>query len=212
MMKDSPTTQKGFTLVETLVSITLLLIVITGPMTISMTTARSTSFASEQVVAFFLAQEGAELAQMARDELILQAVFFESGWGVFSDNTAGADYYSCFKATGCGLELNTNSGGTLKTGSGNAFKDCETDADKCRLYYDTTTHKRARYTYDSSGGKVATPYSRSITFYQENDWDVKVVSKITWRTGTQLKEQEVKVETHLFDIYEEPTLFFIPAI
>lgn len=203
-MQDIPTTQKGFTLVETLVSITLLLIVVTGPMTISMSTARSTSFASEQVVAFFLAQEGAEIAQMARDELLLQgfAGTEPDPWGAFSDNTAGADYYACFKATGCGLEINTDSDGTLKIGSGKAFKDCATDVDKCRLYYDTTTHKRARYTYDSTGGKAASPYTRTITFQQMSGFDVKVVSKVTWRTGTQRREQEVKVETHLFNIYE----------
>ena len=52
--------QKGFSLVETLVAISILLIVIVGPMTISMSTAKSSSFASEQVQAFFLAQEGLE--------------------------------------------------------------------------------------------------------------------------------------------------------
>jgi prepilin-type N-terminal cleavage/methylation domain-containing protein len=50
--------QSGFSLVETLVAISLLLIMIVGPMAISAKTAKSTSFASEQVQAFFLAQEG----------------------------------------------------------------------------------------------------------------------------------------------------------
>lgn len=64
--------QSGFSLVETLVAITILLVVIIGPMTISSSAAKSTSFASEQVTAFFLAQEGAELIEKARNDLLLE--------------------------------------------------------------------------------------------------------------------------------------------
>lgn len=48
---------------ETLVAITILLIVVVGPMKIIISASNSTSFSGEQVVAFFLAQEGAEIAQ-----------------------------------------------------------------------------------------------------------------------------------------------------
>lgn len=193
------TKQQGFTLVETLVSITILLIVVTGPMTISMSTARSTSFASEQVVAFFLAQEGAEIAQKARDELLLQgfAGTEPDPWGEFSDSSVGADYETCYKTTGCGLMLNTNADGSVYT----PLWDCS-GGNKCKLYEDTAANKRARYTYDSAGGKPETSYTRVITFTKVSDWDVKVVSTVTWRTGTLLKRQQVSVETHLFDIYE----------
>jgi len=64
--------QAGFSLVETLVSISILLLVIVGPMTITSRTAKSATFASEQVQAFFLAQEGVELAQKARSDLVLR--------------------------------------------------------------------------------------------------------------------------------------------
>lgn len=78
-------TQSGFSLVETLVAITILLIVISGPLAISTSTARSTSFSSEQVEAFFLAQEGAELAQKIRDDLLLAAFLTDpqDGWDDF---------------------------------------------------------------------------------------------------------------------------------
>lgn len=199
MMCTKRTKQQGFTLVETLVSITILLIIVTGPMTISMSTARSTSFASEQVVAFFLAQEGAEIAQKARDELLLQgfAGTEPDPWGEFSDDGVGADYETCYKTTGCGLMLNTNADGSVYT----PLWDCSA-GNKCKLYEDTAANKRARYTYDSAGGKPETSYTRVITFTKLSDWDVKVVSTVTWRTGTLLKRQQVSVETHLFDIYE----------
>ncbi|MCA9360544.1 prepilin-type N-terminal cleavage/methylation domain-containing protein [Candidatus Kaiserbacteria bacterium] len=91
---------QGFSLVETLVAITILLIIIIGPMTISSSTARSTSFASEQVVAYFLAQEGAELAQKARDDFLLENFYVDSsepyiGWDKFTDD-GGGTYKQCF--------------------------------------------------------------------------------------------------------------------
>ena len=64
--------QSGFSLIETLVSISILLIVIVGPMSISNNSAKGSSFSNEQVTAFFLAQEGAELAQKGRDDLVIK--------------------------------------------------------------------------------------------------------------------------------------------
>lgn len=189
MMKKPHHFQTGFTLVETLVAITILLIVITGPMTISMSTARSTSFASEQVTAFFLAQEGAEIAQKLRDEELLPALP-GPGWNDFAD-TSGT-YLLCFAITGCGLELNTDDDASPK-----AVKNCAGGA--CKLYYESGG-LRSRYTHQSVGTE-STPFTRTITFTQVTPSDVKVVSSVTWRTGTLRKIQEVKVETHLFDVY-----------
>lgn len=188
--------EQGFTLVETLVAITILLLVITGPLTISMATARSTDFASEQVVAFFLAQEGVELAQKARDEIMLPGVASEvNHWGDFADDATGADYVDCFESDGCGLEINTNVNGTLKVPV-----DCNGGA--CRLYYSSDGAVRSRYTHTSMNN-IQTPYTRTIKFEKGSDvFDVKVVSTVTWRTGNLRKNQEVTVETTLFDIYD----------
>lgn len=191
-MKKPIHTQAGFTLVETLVAITILMLVITGPMTISMATSRSTSYASEQVTAFFLAQEGAELAQKVRDEVLLPGMDDTptptNFWANFNDVTG--PYQHCFAATGCGLELNTNTGATLK-----AVVNC---ASGCDLYYHSTGG-RSRYTYTNVGTQPT--FTRTIRFTQVGANDVEVVSTVTWRTGTIRKLQEVKVETHLFDVY-----------
>ncbi|NCT02184.1 type II secretion system protein [Candidatus Parcubacteria bacterium] len=188
-------TQQGFTLVETLVSITILLIIVTGPLTISMTSAKSTSFASEQVVAFFLAQEGAEIAQKVRDGYLLEDINHANDqWDEFTDETSG-DIEDCFSSTGCGLELNTDADGSLKT-----VIDCVTSTTKCKLYYNNTA-ERDRYTYSSSG-TVEIPYTRKIYLTNISPSEVKVVSEVTWRTGNLRQTQKAEVETHLFNIYE----------
>jgi prepilin-type N-terminal cleavage/methylation domain-containing protein len=57
----------GFTLVETLVAISILLVAVTFPMIFINTSSRSVSTAKEQVLATFLAQEGVELVHAVRD-------------------------------------------------------------------------------------------------------------------------------------------------
>jgi prepilin-type N-terminal cleavage/methylation domain-containing protein len=192
-------TEKGFTLVETLVAITILLIVITGPLTISTSAARSTSFSSEQVVAFFLAQEGAEIVQKARDDVVIRkflpianANYVADPWSQVMDDTSGP-YADCFTTNGCGLELNTDTTGSLET-------PIECIGTSCQLYYEDTAGVRSRYTHETTGNE-ATIYSRKITLTAVSTDDVMVESVVTWRTGGQRQDQEVRVETYLYDVY-----------
>lgn len=197
------TTQSGFTLVETLVSITILLIIIIGPMTISSTTAKSTSFASEQVTAFFLAQEGVELVQKARDDLFVQYYLLSGAtadpWGAFTNSTSGA-YRDCYESDGCGLETSNLTTGILVTPV-----DCNGTSPACLLYFDVVnTNARSRYTHISAGaGKVQSIFTRKVylTHNPARPYEVKVVSEVTWRTGNLKAEQNARVESYLLNTY-----------
>ena len=57
----------GFTLVETLVAITILTIAMTGPMVISQKGISSAGYARDQITAFYLAQEAVEYVKNVRD-------------------------------------------------------------------------------------------------------------------------------------------------
>jgi prepilin-type N-terminal cleavage/methylation domain-containing protein len=197
--------QSGFSLVETLVAITILLLVIIGPMTISSSTAKSTSFASEQVQAFFLAQEGIEIVIKERDSALLKQFlpninpsYNPNAWDDFVGNVGTSPLDDCFKASntdGCGLDLNDD--GTLYSnidcGAGNA----------CALkYYDSSG--RAKYTHDSAVG-VGTKFTRKI--YMDHvggspSDEVQVRSVVEWRTGSLKDSQQVEVETYLFNVYD----------
>lgn len=146
-------TQGGFSLVETLVAITLLLLVIVGPMTIVSSSARSTSFSSEQVTAFFLAQEGAELVQKARDDLQLQN-YGQTGWNTFT-NTSGT-YSACYTTSGCGLTIRTDSTGTLNTPV-----SCSTLAN-CNLSLQTTGTARSRFVHPTLGELLLPIHEESL--------------------------------------------------
>ena len=61
--KEKKTNERGFTLVETLVSILLLLLIVVGPMSIATQGMQSSFFSSERITAVFLAQEAMEHIQ-----------------------------------------------------------------------------------------------------------------------------------------------------
>lgn len=195
--------QSGFSLVETLVAITILLLVIVGPMTIISTTANSTSFASEQVVAFFLAQEGVELAQKARDDIVLNRFLDSSDgsydsnpWATFSDESSAGPYEDCFDSRGCALEVSEDADGAIE-----APVQCTTNNNPCRLYYDDTTGSiRSRYTHSATGNTL-TEYTRSVYFENISAYEIRVVSEVEWFTGSVRNSQQVEVETYLYDVY-----------
>lgn len=200
--------QSGFSLVETLVAISLLLIIIVGPMAISAKTAKSTSFASEQVQAFFLAQEGLELVQKARDDFKLRmfldatnSEYLADPWTSFVDDTSGP-FRNCFKTTGCGLWWADGDVRKLKTfGPGIMGRDCPSPT-SCKLYINSAD-VRNKFNNDSSTAGIdneATPFSRKIYFSTTDDTrEIKVRSEVTWRTGSIVADQKVVLDTYLFN-------------
>jgi prepilin-type N-terminal cleavage/methylation domain-containing protein len=189
----------GFTLVETLVALSVLLLVVSGPLTLTSRISNSSQFASEQAVAHFLAQEGLELAQKARDDLLLRWDNFPSGgtisnpWAQFISNQSGALYQACHAVAGCGLVIQNN--GSLDVNS------CAT-AGACLLKeVSTPTTNRARFNNDTG---TPSPYTRVIRFEAANANQLRVVVEVTWRSGTLLASQRVRLESYLFNIYAAP--------
>ncbi len=113
---------------------------------------------------------------------------------MFADTSNSGIYKNCFSTTGCGLELNTDASGSIKT----PISCSANSGTACKLYFDTTK-ERSRYNY--TVGSETTPYSRVINFEEISDHEIKVTSTVYWRTGSQRAAQEVKVETYLFDVY-----------
>lgn len=194
--------KSGFTLVEVLVSITILLMVIVGPMSIISRSINSTNFSSQQVNAWFLAQEGLELAQKGRDDLVLAEI---KNPGTINPFTSFKTTYSaCFSATGCDLTIinNTNPAVVIRTA-------CSGVGAPCLLILDTAG-LRSKYVHNSgvlTGTQTRSPFTRIITMSAVNGTDGKVreinaTSTVTWRTGSLIAGQKVSVSTYLFNIYD----------
>lgn len=189
----------GFSLVETLVAITILLIIIVGPMTIASNATQSTSFSNQQVIAYFLAQEGLELAQKARDDRLIVRLdspgAANAAWDEFTDN--GGVYADCLTTNGCGLEVDGTNTGTI------VIVDCDdgtTSYYDCGLFHDNTFGQRSVYTHTQTSSTTA--FSRVINFTETvNNQEVLITSEVRWMVDGQFEAQSVTASTYLYNVY-----------
>ena len=73
MMRIHKKMNRGYSLVEVLVAISVLLIALVGPLTIASSGLKRANFAKEQTLAIFLAQEGMEAVVKLREDAALGA-------------------------------------------------------------------------------------------------------------------------------------------
>lgn len=82
----------GFTLVETLVALSVLIFAVTGPLTLASFAIRSSGYSQNQIIAFYLAQEALEYVKNKRDNNALSGANWLSGMT------------SCRSANGCAVD------------------------------------------------------------------------------------------------------------
>lgn len=176
--------QSGFSLVETLVAISILLIALVGPLTIASRGLQSSLYAREQVTATFLAQEGVELVMKIRDE---NGLAYAGGGSDAWDWVAGGTYAACFASNGCGLAI-ADDGGVSVAGCGSEGAGCELRIQESG---------RDRYNYSSG---EPTPYTRVIQLTTPSANAVKITSTVSWRGGL-LGDSSVSVSNFVYDVY-----------
>lgn len=187
----------GYSLVEVLVSIAVLLLAILGPMSIASQGIKSAQFALEQNTAFFLAQEG------------IEAIFALRGNAALEEIDGGADAWSWMNDLyGSGVCSGLDQGSDpcsfgidfrSSTVENNMTSDrCDGDLSNCRLYKDEGGG-RAVFTHQSSGG-APSQFIRVVTVEALQSYAVKVTSTVYWNShaiGGQ--QQSITLTTFVFD-------------
>jgi len=171
-MKDN-ILQKGFTLVEALVAIAILLFAIVAPMTMASLGLHSAQFAKDQIIASYLAQEGVEYIRNARDTNVLGG----ASWLTTILST-------CNGTDGCivdGFKSPTLDGLTACSGA-------------CGPLLFNTSSSEYQYT----SGDIS-PYTRSVrvTEDEDNPDEASVAVTVSWSGGTLLRS--VVATTTLFN-------------
>lgn len=77
--------RSGFTLVETLVAISIFTVSLLGIMSVLASNIANTNYAKQKITAEYLAQEGIEYARNKRDTNVISAADGQTGWTAFTN-------------------------------------------------------------------------------------------------------------------------------
>ncbi|HYF10659.1 MAG TPA: type II secretion system protein [Candidatus Paceibacterota bacterium] len=165
-MKTSP--QKGFTLIETLVAISVLLTALAGPMTIAARGIFAAGIARDQITAYFLAQEAMEYVRAVRD-----------GNGLASLNT---DPQNPPWLTGLTSNPNCEAAHCTVDAKQGTITVCGAGHDTCPfLKLDTTAPANPFYVH--GGSYPDSPFKRSFRLERIAADEEKVTVTVSWATG-----------------------------
>lgn len=195
--------QSGYSLVEVLVSISVLLIAIVGPMTIAAQGIKSATFSLEQNTAFFLAQEGIEAMFVIRNNYGLGDV--QDGIQSFNPDTSWNWIADVLNGTGpCSITSNGDScsfgidfdDSTIENNITTSSCSAGNEAN-CLLYIDEAGI-RGVFTHDSTG--TASQFTRIITVTRADTYAVVVTSLVTWESKVfGGATQSVTLTSFIFD-------------
>lgn len=166
--------QKGFTLLESLVAISILLIAVVGPMSIIGRSLPQSAYARDHAIAVNLAQEGIEAVRQKRDSNMLSK--WSTGSPVWDNGIDANNYYAVDSMAPsllipCGLAV---CNGTILP----VRQDAATG-----LYYQS-----------SAGGGTVTKFERYIFIMSTTPEEKEVLSYVSWRDSMNVLRELMIVE------------------
>lgn len=156
----------GFTLVETLIAISIFSLSIVTLMTFLSQGIFNTNYAKNKIIAEYLAQEGIEYIRNMRDSDMLFPVA-NGGWSAFTTSLN-----SCLVSNNafCGFDVNVTPPSVFS---------CPSPYTLCKIY---TSSSNGYYTNSSSD--APTGFTRTIQASMINANEVKIISTVKWAQGS----------------------------
>lgn len=178
-MKKYKTHTTGFTLIETLVAVTIVAFSVAGPLYSASRSLIAAQAAEGKLIATYLAQEGVEYVREMRDDEYLAA--YQAGgatvstdaWNAFISGAGTASIAQCRSIT-CTLDPVQVMGSSLTP--------CSAATTPCTRLY---RRSDGVYTQQNGAGNTQTIYTRTLQVFSVplaagNPTEVRVVSKVSW--------------------------------
>lgn len=164
---------KGFTLIETLVAISILLLATLGPLSVASKGLTTALFARDQVTAFYLAEEAIEYLKNVRDSNALQGYAWD------------ADIANCVTTFGCTIDA------TSISSPSSVIVPC---AKRCPVLRKDSS---GRFNYSSGN---STQFTRKVVVENTSNADEKrIIVTMSWNTAGQAKS--FSIQENLFNVY-----------
>jgi len=170
---------KGFTLVETMIAVTILTFAVAGPLFTASRAIIAAQIARDQLTASYLAQEGIEYVRAMRDNEYLVAYraggadISNTAWNAFLNNepSDASAITECRSPKICTLDPVQNTTVPLTPCPDNVC------IEPLYLMDNGTTNI---YTQQKNLGGVATPFTRTIQAIDVSPDDERIVSTVSW--------------------------------
>jgi Tfp pilus assembly protein PilV len=194
--------EKGFTIVESLVAIGMLLLAVTGAYGVAQQSLQHSQVAREQITAFYLAQEGIEAVKNLRDENFLNGSYVWDG-GATGSNISNCLGENCLvdplverlelcssnTATGCLLEQNNNGNSTFYG---------------MYSHYDSNVpiYGASSWTGDDGGSNwQPSPFTRTVTLTRTSPDEISVTVKVSWFDKVRNENTNITLREILLNWY-----------
>lgn len=182
----------GFTLLETLVAVLILVTAITGPLTIAGKGLQTALVAKDQTVAYYLAQDAVEYVRFARDTNTLGGGNWLTGTG-----SGSTDLAPCVSADGSAVCY-------LDTLSQNPSAPTACPSGSCpalNFYKDPTTQV-GNFTYSTGANTTGTIFKRTVSITTPvgtNSGEAQLTVKVYWQDTGANTHPPVTLQESIFN-------------
>ena len=196
----------GFTLVETLIAIAILLISIAGPLVIISQALRSSYYARDEITAYYLAQEAVEYVRNLRDLNGLQAiksVAYSNTWLNGIDSVANP-WVNVYGQSTYKLEL-------VRTAGVYQLQRCTLSSNTLcpQMKYDPN----GVYTFGDTAAPSTSNFTREIILSEapasafgttSKDREIVVYVKVYWNTGSINNSVDIREHITNWELEKSP--------
>lgn len=164
---------RAFTLIETLIAVSILTIAIIGPFAAIQNALVASYVARDTLTASMLAQEGIEYVRAVRDENYIYIVANPGttrGWFYGLDSSGGVN---CVNRL---CTVDPTKGNPFQSG---AVQVCGTGTGPCPVLRQSASN----FLFTQDLAHPATVFTRSVTLTSVSSTEMRVTSTVTWSTG-----------------------------